>query len=93
MFLDGHHSIELGCPMLLNYLSNIENIGGLEWVAPYRACLTALDDQVLALDTLQHADITAIAEIEVAHQRAEMIAWQEEFHLQEEVWTIEASSL
>lgn len=28
IFLEGRHSIELGRPMLLNYLDNIENIGG-----------------------------------------------------------------
>lgn len=36
MFLEGHHSIELKHPMLLNYLDNIENIGGSRRTAPYQ---------------------------------------------------------
>lgn len=30
MFLEGHHSIELGHSIFLNYLDNIKNIGGSE---------------------------------------------------------------
>lgn len=52
MFFEGHHSIELGCPMLLNYLNNIGNIGDSEQAAPYQACLATLDEQVQELDTL-----------------------------------------
>lgn len=43
MFLEGRHSIELGRPMLLNYL---DNIGCSEQIAPDRARLATLDEQV-----------------------------------------------
>lgn len=65
MFFEGHHSIELGCPMLLNYLNNIGNIGDSEQAAPYQACLATLDEQVQELDTLWWADVTAVTGIEI----------------------------
>lgn len=44
IFLKGRHSIEPGHIVLLNYLDNIENIGGPERAAPYRVCLATLDE-------------------------------------------------
>lgn len=78
--------------MLLNFLNNVKNIGACKRAAPYWARLTSLDDHVRALDTLQQADVTAIIEIEVACQRAKMIARQEEFRRQEEIWTAKIGS-
>lgn len=72
--------IDLGHPMLLNYLANIENIGRTKRAAPYRAGLTALDEQVRLLENLRQADDAAIVEIEVVCQRIEPFARQEEFH-------------
>lgn len=93
MFLEDHLSTEFGCPILLNYLDNIENIGSYKWVAPYQAHLATLDEQVQTLDTLQWANVATITEIEIARRRAEMIARQEEFRLQEEIWSVKFSSL
>lgn len=79
--------------MLLNYFDNIENIRGSEWVAPYRAHLATLSEQVQALDTLWWADVAAITRIEIARQRAKMIACQEEFRRQEETWFAKVGSI
>lgn len=35
MFLEGRHCIELGRPMLLNFLNNVKNIGACKRAAPY----------------------------------------------------------
>lgn len=53
-------------------------IGGPKGAAPYRARLEALEDKVQVLNTLCQADAIAIAEIEVARLRFNLIARPEE---------------
>lgn len=79
--------------MLLNYLDNIKNIGGHKRAAPYWAHLTTLDEQIQVQDTLQRAHIAAITGIEIAHQKTEMIARQEEFRCLEDDWFAEVGRL
>lgn len=93
MILGGHNFLELGCSMLLSYLDNIARIGGLERATLYRAHLEALGEQVQLLNTLCQVDVIAIAEIEVARLRVDLMAQQEELRHQEELWSRKLADL
>lgn len=67
----GKDPYAMGRPTLLHYIENIEKIDVTNQASFYQARLQALDQHLENLNSVRHADISTIVDIEVARACSE----------------------